>query len=97
MQQQTHSAWFQSSEAMPLALLAQPTASTLADASRIHEPQAAISLTALFGRSKHLPGGAAQCAIRLKHKVAPRKAALFEGQGHLRRSIARGRSRMLFR
>jgi hypothetical protein len=88
MQQHTHPAWLPSGAAMPLALLAQPTASTLADASRIDQPQATINLTTLFGRREGLPSRAMQGAIRLKDKVVPREAALFERQGHLGGRIA---------
>ncbi len=35
-----------------------------------------------------LPSGAAQCAIRLQHKVSPGEVVLFEGQGYLGACIA---------
>src|SRR6266487_1748143 len=83
MQQDTHPAGFGGSSAMPLTLLAQWTGAALADASGINQPQTAISFCALFSRREPLAGGAAQCAIRLQHKVSPREAASFEGRGHL--------------
>jgi hypothetical protein len=97
MEQHAHPTWLLRVPAMPLTLLSQETASTLADASRIHETQAAISLTALFGRRESLPSRAMQRPISLKDKVLPREAIAFEGQGHLGWRIARGGSRVLFR
>src|SRR6266568_5810607 len=43
MEEHTHPTWLLRVAAVPLALLSQGTVSTLADASRIHEPQAAVS------------------------------------------------------
>ncbi len=71
MQQNTDPARFCCLPAMPLALLSQRTPATLTDASGIDQPQAAISLAALFGGRERLLGGAAQGPIRLKHKVLP--------------------------
>src|SRR5215471_13828189 len=88
MQQDTYPAGFTGSSAMPLTLLSQWTGAALADASGINQPQTAISLTTLFGRRESLPGGTAQGAIRLQHKVSPGEAALFEGQGYLGSRIA---------
>ena len=81
---------------MPLALLSQRTPSTLTEASGIDQPQAAISLAALFGGRECLLGGAAQGSIRLKHKVLPRETACFPGRGQSRRAIAQGRGLLLF-
>ena len=88
MQQHTHPAGFGGSSAMPLTLLPQWTGATLADASGIDQPQTAISFCALFRRGEGLPSGAVQHAIGLQHKVSPREAALFEGQGYLGSCIA---------
>src|SRR5207247_7178379 len=88
MQQDTDPAGFGGSSAMPLTLLSQWTGAGLADASGIHQPQTAISFCALFGRGEPLPGGAAQGAMRLQHKVSPGEAASFEGQGYLGPCIA---------
>src|SRR5260221_5563322 len=97
MQQHTHPAWLQSGATMPLALLSHGTTSTLTDASRIHQPQAAIRLPARFGRREGLPSGATQHAIRLKDKIVPRKTVAFEGQSYLGGRIARGRNCVLLR
>ena len=96
MQQHTHPAWLQRGATMPLALLAHLTTSTVADASRIHQTQAPISLPALFGRREGLPSRATQRAIRLKDKIVPRKTVAFEGQSYLGGRIAGGRSGVLF-
>jgi len=92
MQQHTHPAGLQRGTTMPLALRAQRAASTVADARRIHQPQAAISLATRFSRSERLPSRATQRPIGLEGKVASREAVLVEGQGHLGWGIARGRS-----
>src|SRR5260370_2585035 len=76
----------------PQTLLAKETASTVAEASRIHQPQAPITLAALFRRTQRLPRWATQGTVRLKSKVAPSKAALFERQGHFGGGLARGSS-----
>jgi hypothetical protein len=78
--------------AVPLALLAQRAASTVADASRIHETETAIAFSVLFRCPERLPSRATQRTISLKHKVSPTEAASFEGQGHLGCGIATGRS-----
>ncbi len=79
MQQHAHPTGLLGGLSMPLARLAQGTTSTLANASRIHKPQAAIGFRAVFRRREGLPSGATQGAIRLEHKVAPGEATLFEG------------------
>lgn len=96
MQQQADPARLRRGSAMPLTLLSQGTRSTLAHLRCVNQPQAAISLTALFGCREHLVGGAAQGPIRLKHKVLPRETAGFPGRGDRRRAIARGRGLLLF-
>src|SRR6266849_2507803 len=96
MQEQADPARLRRGVTMPLTLLSQGTRSTLADASRVDQTQAAISLTALFGCREHLLGGAAQGPVRLKHKVSPRETACFPGRGESRRAIARGRGLLLF-
>ena len=79
--------------AMPLALLAQGTGTTTADAGRIHDPQAPIGFSAPLVRKERLPSRTAQRPIWLLEKVATPEAALFPGQGRFRGSIPRdGRS-----
>src|SRR5258706_14445389 len=92
MEQHTSPTWLLRVPPVPLALLSQGAASTLADTSRIHETETAISFSALFGRRERLSSAATQRAIGLKDKVLPREAASFEGQGHLGWCIATGRS-----
>ena len=77
MQEHTDPTWFRRGATMPLTLLTELAASTVAHASRIHQPQAAIGLPTLFGCTQRLPSWATQSAIRLKGKIAPREAALF--------------------
>ncbi len=96
MQQQADPARLRRGAAMPLTLLSQGTRATLAEPSRVDQTQAAISLTALFGCTERLIGGAAQGPVRLKHKVSPRETACFPGRGESRRAIARGRGLLLF-
>jgi hypothetical protein len=76
--------------ALPLALLAQPTGATTADAGSIDHAQASVSFSALFMRDQLLRSGATQRAIGLEGKVLAREAARFPGQAHLRGSITRG-------
>jgi len=79
-------------DAIPLALLAQRTGTTTADAGSIHHTQAPIGFSAVFMWDEFLVSGAPQRPIGLESKVLPRKATSFPGQAHVRGSIARGRS-----
>ena len=79
--------------ALPLALLAQRTGTTTADAGSIHDAQASIGFSALLMRDQLLGSRAPQRPIGLESKVLAREATSFPGQAHLRRSIARGGSR----
>src|SRR5207249_11194604 len=93
MQQQTDPAGLFRGSAMPLALLAQPTGATLADASGIEHAQAPISFPAPFLRKEARASRTAQRAVRVGSKVLTREAARFPGQCALGRAIATGWSR----
>ncbi len=80
--------------ALPLALLAQRTGTTTADAGSIHDAQASIGFSALLMRDQLLISRAPQRPIRLESKVLAREAARFPGQAYVRGSIARGGSRV---
>ena len=82
---------------MPLTLLAQPTGTTICNPGGVEHPQRAIGFSALFGRAQHLARGAAQRAISLGSKVAPREAPGFPGQASLGGSVAKGASGALRR
>jgi hypothetical protein len=90
MQQDTDLTWLLGDLALPLALLAQRAGTTTANASAIHDAQAAISLSALLMRKQFLVCRTPQRPIGLESKVLPREAASFPEQAHLRGSIARG-------
>ncbi len=63
VQQHAHLARLCSGTAIPLALLAQWTGTTTANARCIHHPQASIGLSASLMCAQGLPGGATQGAI----------------------------------
>jgi hypothetical protein len=94
MQQHTHLTRLVGGAAIPLTLFAQRARATTANAGRIHDAQTAIGLSAPLMGAKFQACGTVQCAIGLEDKVLPREAARFPGQAHLRRSIARGGSRV---
>jgi len=94
MQQHTHLARLRGSAAIPLALLAQWTGTTTANACSIHHAQAPIGFSTVFMRDQLLVSGATQRPIGLESKVLAREAAGFPGQAHVRGSIARGGSRL---
>lgn len=75
MQEDADATWFLGIAAMPLTLFAHSTAPTEADASRIHQRQAAIGLAALLGGTQQLSNWAAQGAIGLKGEVVARETA----------------------
>src|SRR5258708_23563143 len=79
--------------AIPLALLAQGTGPTTANAGSIDHAQAPIGFSALFMWDQFLLGRATQRSIGLESKVLAREAARFPGQAHVRRSVARGGGR----
>ena len=92
MQEHAHLARLRSRAAIPLALLAQRTGTTTADAGSIHDAQASIGFSALLMREQLLVSRAPQRPIGLESKVLAREATSFPGQAYLRRSIARGES-----
>ena len=92
MQEHADLARLRISAAIPLALLAQRTGTTPADAGSIHDAQASIGFSALLMRDQLLGSRAPQRPIGLESKVLAREATSFPGGPHLRRSIAGGRS-----
>ena len=96
-QEHTHPTRLGGGFAMPLTLLAQKTGTATADAGRIHDAQASVSLGAPLLRNKRLTSRTAQRSIRLEGKVSTREAALFPGQGHGCRSIPLGGRRQVSR
>src|SRR6266699_7134153 len=94
MQQDAHLTWFRGGPTLPLALLAQRTGTTTADAGSIHDAQASIGFSALLMWDQLLGSLAPQRPIGLESKVLSREATSFPGQAHVRGSIARGRSRV---
>jgi hypothetical protein len=94
MQQQTHPAGFYRLWAMPLTLLAQPTAATVYDPSGVEYPQRAIGLGALLGRVQRLACWTAERPIGLESEVLSREAASFPGGGGGGWAIPRGGSRL---
>jgi len=97
MQQQTHPARLLRGRPVPLALLAQVTATTISDLGGEEHAPRAISFAALFSWMQALASRAAPRAISLRSKVAPGETPGFPGQASLRRSIAKGRSLVLSR
>ena len=92
VQEDAHPAWMFGRLPMPLTVFAHPTGATITDAGRIHDAQAAIRFSTLFGGSKLRSGGTAQGAIGLAGKVTTREPALFPGLAGRCRGIAlRGR------
>lgn len=94
MQQDTDLPRLCGGSAIPLARLSQGTGPTTANAGSIDHAQAPIGFSALFMWDQFLLGRATQRAIGLESKVLAREAARFPGQAHVRRSIARGGSRV---
>ena len=80
MQQHAHLARHGSRATIPLALLAQRTGTTTADAGSIHDTQAAIGFSALLMRDQLLVGRTPQRPIRLEHKVLAGETAAFQGR-----------------
>jgi hypothetical protein len=75
VQQNTHLARLCCRAAIPLALLAQRTGTTTADAGSIHDTQSSIGFSALFMRDQLLGSLATQRPIGLESKVLAREAA----------------------
>lgn len=93
MQQQTDPARLCGVRAVPQAVLAQGTRTTVLDSGSVEHPQAAIGFTALFGGMQGLACPIAQCPIRLEDKIALREAASFPGQSDPGAGITCHRSR----
>ena len=91
MEQDTHLTRFGGGSPVPLALFAQGTRTTVANAGRIDDPQAAITLVAVLMWDQHLACRTSQRPIGLKRKVGAGEAARFPGGRSGRRSIPRGR------
>jgi hypothetical protein len=80
--------------ALPLALLAQRTGTTTADAGSIHDAQAPIGFSALLLDTKHLVGWTTKRPIWLEREIVPREATSLPCGAYLWRSIARGWGRV---
>ncbi len=93
MQQYAHLTWLLGDAALLLTLLPHRTRATTADAGRIDHAQTAIGFSAPLVDAQGLPCWAAECAIRLRNKVATREAIGFPGQGLRGWSIPLCRSR----
>jgi hypothetical protein len=94
MQQNTDLPRLCGGSAIPLALFAQGTGPTTANAGSIDDAQAAIGFSAVFMWEQFLVGRATQRPIGLESKILATEAACFPGQAHMRRSIARDGSRV---
>ena len=90
IQQQADLAWLCGGAAIPLTLLTQRTGAAVANAGCIDQAQTAISLATSLLEVKRLPGGTAQCPIRLERKVGSAEPARFPGGGGSRWPISRG-------
>ncbi len=87
MQEHAHLARLGSSATLPLALFAQGTRATTANAGGIDHAQAPIGFSASLIDRERLARWTAQRAIGLQGKVLSREATRFPGQSHDRRSI----------
>src|SRR2546421_4659236 len=74
MQQDAHLTWFRGGPTLPLALLAQRTGTTTADAGSIHDARASIGFSALLMWDQLLGSLAPQRPIGLESKVLSREA-----------------------
>src|SRR4051812_16896168 len=92
MEQEAHLAWLLGGTALPLALLAERTGPTTANAGRIHHAQAAIDFSTLLLNTKLLVCWTAQGPVWLEREIVAREATSLPYGAHLCRSIARGRS-----
>lgn len=79
VQEYAHPAWMFGRLSVPLTGLAQVAGATITDASLIHDAQAPIRFSTLFGGREPCSGGTTQRAIGLPGKVVPREATLFPG------------------
>jgi hypothetical protein len=78
--------------AIPLALLAQRTGTTTANAGAIHHAQAAIGFSAVFMREQVLASWTLERAIGLKREVGSGETPRFPGRGRGRWTVSRDRS-----
>ena len=69
MQEHAHLAWFLGDTALPLALLAQRTRATTANAGRIHHAQAPVNFSTPFMGDQCAPGWTPEGPVRLERKV----------------------------
>jgi hypothetical protein len=90
MEQEAHLAWFGRGTPIPLALLAQRTRTTVANAGGIDDPQTAIAFSPSFMRDEDVACWTPQGPIRLEGKVGSGEAASFPGRRGGRWSIPRG-------
>jgi hypothetical protein len=90
MEQDAHLARFGRCAAVPLALLAQGTRTTGANAGSRDHPQTAISFSTVFLRGQCVACGTLERSIGLERKVSPSEAVRFLGRCGSRWSRARG-------
>ena len=74
MQKHTDLAWLCCGSAIPLALLAERTGTTTANAGSIHHAQAPVGFSALLMREQRLVCRAPKRSIGLENKVLAREA-----------------------
>lgn len=79
MEQDAHLARFGRGPAVPLALFTQGARTTVANAGRRDDPQAAITLAAVFMWNQHLACRTSQRPIGLKRNVGAGEAAHVPG------------------
>lgn len=88
MEQHAHAARLCRLGAVPLTLLAQRTRAAVKQTGRIHQPQAAISFSALLLGRKQLARRTAHCPVRLKGEVLAREASGLPAPTDHRRAVA---------
>src|SRR5215469_14695441 len=92
MKQDAHLARLGRGPPVPLALIAQGTRTTIANAGSVDYPQTAIALPTPLLRDQHVACRTLQGSIWLERKVGPGEAASFPGGRGGGWSIPRGRS-----
>jgi hypothetical protein len=93
MQEDAHLARLFGGAALPLALLAQWAGAAMANAGRIHDPQAAIDLSATLVGRERLPCWTAEHPIRLEREILAGEATSFPGSSRGGWTIPRYQSR----
>jgi hypothetical protein len=78
---------FSGRAAIPLALLAQGTGTTAADAGCIHDAQASVGFSASLMGHQRLASRTAERSVGLESKVLPREATCFPGLAYHCRSV----------